>query len=96
LGREGSRRARTGRAGTQQYDSEAAVPLPSDVPKSKPVWQTQMSGIEWWPEGGPSSDISNGVAVAGWIHDALVNGGRRLGFGFDIRRGIWTTTKVWC
>jgi len=55
-----------------------------------------MSGIEWWPEGGPSSDISNGVAVAGWIHDALVNGGRRLGFGFDIRRGIWTTTKVWC
>ena len=60
--------------GTQQYDTEVAVPWPSDVPQSKAVWQTQMSGIEWWPEGTRASGISNGVAVAGWIHDALVNG----------------------
>jgi len=60
--------------GTQQYDTELAVPWPSDVPQSKAVWQTQMSGIEWWPEGTRDSGINNGVAVAGWIHDALVNG----------------------
>jgi len=33
-----------------------------------------MSGVKWWPEQGPSSDINNGVAVAGWIHSALVVG----------------------
>jgi glucuronoarabinoxylan endo-1,4-beta-xylanase len=35
---------------------------------------TEMSGLKWWPEQGPSSDINNGVVVAGWIHDAIVNG----------------------
>jgi glucuronoarabinoxylan endo-1,4-beta-xylanase len=30
--------------------------------------------VHYWPEEGPSSDISNGVAVAGWIHSALVVG----------------------
>jgi glucuronoarabinoxylan endo-1,4-beta-xylanase len=33
-----------------------------------------MSGVKWWPEQGPSSDINNGVAVAGWIHSALTVG----------------------
>jgi glucuronoarabinoxylan endo-1,4-beta-xylanase len=33
-----------------------------------------MSGVKWWPEQGPSSDINNGVAVAGWIHNALTVG----------------------
>src|SRR5437762_2822574 len=33
-----------------------------------------MSGVKWWPEQGPSSDINNGIAVAGWIHSALVVG----------------------
>ncbi len=33
-----------------------------------------MSGVKWWPEQGPSSDINNGVVVAGWIHSALVTG----------------------
>jgi glucuronoarabinoxylan endo-1,4-beta-xylanase len=28
----------------------------------------------YWPEQGPSSDIKNGVAVAGWVHSALVVG----------------------
>jgi glucuronoarabinoxylan endo-1,4-beta-xylanase len=28
----------------------------------------------YWPEQGPSSDINNGIAVAGWIHSALVVG----------------------
>jgi glucuronoarabinoxylan endo-1,4-beta-xylanase len=59
---------------TQQYDTQVAEPWPSDVPAAKPVWMTEMSGIKWWPEQGPSSDIDNGVVVAGWIHDALVNG----------------------
>jgi glucuronoarabinoxylan endo-1,4-beta-xylanase len=33
-----------------------------------------VSGVQYWPEEGPSSDINNGVAVAGWIHSALVAG----------------------
>jgi O-glycosyl hydrolase len=33
-----------------------------------------MSGVKWWPQAGPSCDIANGVAVAGWIHSALTVG----------------------
>ncbi len=60
--------------GTHQYDTQVAEPWPSDVPEIKPLWVTEMSGLKWWPEQGPSGDIQNGIAVAGWIHDALVNG----------------------
>jgi glucuronoarabinoxylan endo-1,4-beta-xylanase len=60
--------------GVHQYDSQVAEPWPSDVPATKPVWQTEMSGVKWWPEQGPSSDIKNGVAVAGWLHNALTVG----------------------
>jgi len=60
--------------GVHQYDTQVAEPWPADVPDKKTVWQTEMSGVKWWKEQGPSSDINNGVAVAGWIHDALVRG----------------------
>jgi glucuronoarabinoxylan endo-1,4-beta-xylanase len=60
--------------GTHQYDTQVAEPWPDDVTDHKPVWQLEMSGEKWWPEEGPSGDINNGVAVAGWIHDALVVG----------------------
>jgi glucuronoarabinoxylan endo-1,4-beta-xylanase len=60
--------------GVQQYDSQVATPWPADVPQTKPLWMTEMSGLKWWPEQGPSSDINNGVAVAGWIHNALTVG----------------------
>jgi glucuronoarabinoxylan endo-1,4-beta-xylanase len=61
--------------GTHQYDTQVAEPWPSDVPKGNiRVWQTEMSGVKWWPEGEPSSDIANGIAVAGWIHNALTVG----------------------
>ena len=60
--------------GTHQYDTLVAEPWPSDVPQTKPVWMTEVAGIRGWPEAGPSSDIKNGVAVAGWIHSALVVG----------------------
>jgi O-glycosyl hydrolase len=63
--------------GVHQYDSQVAMPWPADVNGGKPnkeVWQTEMSGVKWWPEQGPTSDINNGVAVAGWIHSALVDG----------------------
>jgi glucuronoarabinoxylan endo-1,4-beta-xylanase len=33
-----------------------------------------VSGVHYWPNEGPSSDIANGVVVAGWIHSALVVG----------------------
>src|SRR6185369_3993372 len=41
---------------------------------SKPIYETEVSGVHYWPNEGPSSDIANGVAVAGWIHSALVVG----------------------
>ncbi len=61
--------------GVHEYDTQHAEPWPSDVTAArKEVWQTEMSGVKWWPEQGPSSDINNGVAVAGWVHSALVVG----------------------
>ena len=60
--------------GVHEYDTQRAEAWPADVPEKKPVWQTEMCGTKWWPEQGPSSDISDGIAVAGWIHDALVKG----------------------
>jgi glucuronoarabinoxylan endo-1,4-beta-xylanase len=75
--------------GVHQYDDQVATPWPSDVPDKKPVWQTEMSGVKWWPEQGTivadgsaqggyrvtgTTHIQNGVAVAGWIHNALTVG----------------------
>lgn len=62
--------------GTHQYDTQVAYPWPDDVPArgDKEVWQTEMSGVKWWPEQGPSSTIENGVAIARWVHSALVVG----------------------
>jgi glucuronoarabinoxylan endo-1,4-beta-xylanase len=60
--------------GVHQYDSQVAEPWPADVPDKKPVWQTEMSGVKYWPEEGPSTDINNGVVVAGWVHNALTVG----------------------
>jgi len=60
--------------GVHQYDTQKAYPWPTDVTEKKAIWETEMSGVAWWPEQGPSTDIANGVVVAGWIHDALVNG----------------------
>ncbi len=60
--------------GVHQYDTQVAEVWPADVPVKKPVWQTEMSGVKWWPEQGPSSDINNAVAVAGWIHNAITVG----------------------
>ena len=70
--------------GTHQYDSQVAYAWPSDVTDKKEVWQTEMSGVKWWPEQGTedangvltgcSTTIENGVAVARWIHSALTVG----------------------
>ena len=63
--------------GVHEYDSQIAFPWPADVNggvRDKEVWQTEMSGVRYWPEQGPSTDINNGVAVAGWIHSALTVG----------------------
>jgi glucuronoarabinoxylan endo-1,4-beta-xylanase len=75
--------------GVHQYDDQVAYPWPGDVPDKKPVWQTEMSGVKWWPEQGDivadgsapggyrvtgTTHIQNGVAVAGWIHNALTVG----------------------
>jgi glucuronoarabinoxylan endo-1,4-beta-xylanase len=63
--------------GVHEYDSQIAYAWPADVNdgvRDKEVWQTEMSGVRHWPEQGPSIDINNGVAVAGWIHSALTVG----------------------
>ena len=63
--------------GTHEYDSQKAEPWPADVDggkRSKTIYETEVSGVQYWPEAGPSSDINNGIAVAGWIHSALVVG----------------------
>jgi O-glycosyl hydrolase len=63
--------------GVHEYDSQIAFAWPDDVNggmRDKEVWQTEMSGVMHWPEQGPSTDINNGVAVAGWVHSALTVG----------------------
>jgi O-glycosyl hydrolase len=63
--------------GLHEYDSQIAFAWPADVndgKRDKEVWQTEMSGVMHWPEQGPSTDINNGLAVAGWIHSALTVG----------------------
>ena len=63
--------------GTHEYDTQKAEPWPADVDggkRSKPVYETEVSGVMYWPEQGPSSDINDGVVIAGWIHSALVVG----------------------
>jgi len=63
--------------GVHEYDSQIAYAWPADVNngvRNKEVWQTEMSGVRHWPEEGPSINIDNGVAVAGWIHSALTVG----------------------
>jgi len=63
--------------GTHEYDTQKAEPWPADVDggkRSKPIWETEVSGVMYWPEQGPSTDIKNGVVVAGWIHSALTVG----------------------
>ncbi len=53
---------------THQYDVYANVPAHA-LPANLPLWETEVSGFD-----GPSTDINNGVSVAGWIHAALVTG----------------------
>ncbi len=42
--------------GVHQYDTQVAELWPADVTEKKPVWQTEMSGVKWWKEQGPSAD----------------------------------------
>ena len=79
--------------GTHQYDTQKAEAWPMDVDggkRSKPVYETEVSGVHYWPEEGPSSDINNGVVVAGWIHSALVVGEASGGSTGGTRRAATT------
>jgi O-glycosyl hydrolase len=63
--------------GVHEYESQVAYPWPDDVTggvRTKEIWQTEMSGVMYWPEQGPSITIDNGVAVARWIQSALMVG----------------------
>lgn len=57
---------------THDYGFSAVAP-PSWV--TEPIWETEVSGVQGSAQAGPSVDIDNGIAVAGWIYDALVIGG---------------------
>jgi len=70
--------------GTHQYDSQIGYAWPANVTPKKETWQTEMSGVKWWPEQGEtnaqgvlttcSTHIENGVAVARWIHSGITTG----------------------
>jgi O-glycosyl hydrolase len=63
--------------GVHEYESQKAYKWPDDVTggkRTKEIWQTEMSGVMYWPEQGPSVTIENGVAVARWIQSALMIG----------------------
>ncbi|MBN2036418.1 MAG: hypothetical protein JW768_06715 [Chitinispirillaceae bacterium] len=63
--------------GVHEYETQKAHAWPADVTggvRTKEVWQTEMSGVMYWPEQGPTTDINNGVAVARWIQSALTIG----------------------
>ena len=56
------------------------MPWPSDVNGGKPnkeVWQTEMSGVKWWPEQGPEQRHQQ----------------RRRGRRVDSLRAAWTATR---
>jgi O-glycosyl hydrolase len=55
---------------THQYSSGAVSSPPSTI--SKPIWETECSGQD-----GFDSSMSNGMTVAGWIHNALTTGNAR-------------------
>jgi glucuronoarabinoxylan endo-1,4-beta-xylanase len=57
---------------THQYDFTPITP-PSWV--TKHVWETEVSGLPGNAQKGPSVDIANGLAVAGWVYDAILTGG---------------------
>jgi len=63
--------------GVHEYESQKAYAWPADVTdgkRTKEIWQTEMSGVMYWPEQGPSKTIENGVAVARWIQSGLMVG----------------------
>ncbi|HLK90034.1 MAG TPA: glycoside hydrolase family 30 beta sandwich domain-containing protein [Polyangia bacterium] len=57
---------------THQYETQDVMAPPAGV--SKPIWETEMSGVMGYPEAGPSSDIADGIVWAGWIYDAITTG----------------------
>jgi len=63
--------------GVHEYESQKAYAWPADVTggkRTKEIYQTEMSGVMYWPEAGPTAHIENGVAVARWIQSALMVG----------------------
>jgi glucuronoarabinoxylan endo-1,4-beta-xylanase len=55
---------------THDYGLSPLAP-PSGV--TTPIWETEVSGLP--PLGAPDLTIVNGLQVAGWVYDAIVDGG---------------------
>ena len=56
-----------------QYANGAVTAPPEGI--TQHIWETEASGVRGSLQAGPSADIANGIAVAQWIHDAIVIGG---------------------
>ena len=57
---------------THQYGNGLVAAPPAS--NTKPIWETEASGVPGSAQAGPSSDITNGLAVAKWVHDAIATG----------------------
>jgi len=63
--------------GVHEYESQKAYTWPADVTggkRDKVIYETEMSGVMYWPEQGPNTTIENGVAVGRWIQSGLMVG----------------------
>lgn len=58
---------------THQYASGAVNSPPGTI--SRPIWQTECSGQD-----GFDATMTNGMVVAGWIHNALITGNTQAWF----------------
>jgi glucuronoarabinoxylan endo-1,4-beta-xylanase len=51
------------------------APMAAPSWMTKPIWETEVAGLQGSAQAGPSVDITNGLAVATWIYNAVVSGG---------------------
>lgn len=61
----------TGIYATHQYGNAT---MPAATRAARPVWQTEMSGLSGGPEATYDPSITDGIAIAKWVHSAIANG----------------------
>jgi glucuronoarabinoxylan endo-1,4-beta-xylanase len=61
----------TGLYATHQYGHAT---MPAATRGARPVWMTEMSGLTGGPEGTFDASITDGIAIAKWVHSAITAG----------------------